>query len=227
MNTLSERFDSRLIEIDHFKKYAAMMPYVGINYGKTENGKIMLIGESNYLPENSTINNPDDNPDDWYNKYTQDDLTVEETEWIDCRDLLDRHEWKDSGHMIYKELNKQMTPYFDITSFNAMSNVIFMNAFQRPSPKMGECIRSYAIKIDFEIGAKTVDEVIQITDPDLVIFVSKYAWDAIRCRLSKEQGNRKIDFTCHPGTGGRYWHNKNYKHGVGKFKESISKQLNC
>jgi hypothetical protein len=103
-----------------------------------------------------------------------------------------------------------------------MSNIIFMNGFQRPAPQTGNSISRFCGEADFKVGAETIDQVIKITNPDLVIFVSKLAWDKLGRRLSKESTVRKLDFTCHPGTGGRYWHKKEYQHGVNKFRELIS-----
>jgi len=123
--------------------------------------------------------------------------------------------------MITRELENRLSKFIDNSNCRAMTNVVYMNAFQRPAPVTGDSIKNFCKSIDYEISAKTIDEVIKIVDPDLVIFVSKLSWDTLRWKLSKNQGTRKIDFTCHPGTGGRYWHNKEYPHGIEKFNKLL------
>ena len=102
-----------------------------------------------------------------------------------------------------------------------MTNVVFMNGFQRPAPEPGKSIRKFCERIDYTIGAKTIEKVIDIVEPNLVIFVSKFSWDELRWKLPKPKFGTEYDFVCHPGTGGRYWHNTDYKHGVSKFTNLV------
>ncbi len=220
MNKSSELFDNLLNEIDHYQRFPAMRPFVGKNYINNAR-KIMLIAESHYMPPESTISL---NPENWYNS-TQLDLTKEEVAWIDTRNILSGN-WKPAGHMIFKELNKQMSKFMDVSKSRAMTNVAFMNGFQRPAPKTGDSIKKFCKPIDYKIGAKTIKEVIEVLKPNLVLFVSKLAWDKLRRKLPKPELTTEYDFVCHPGTGGRYWHNKKYQHGLEKFKLILNKELN-
>lgn len=210
-------FDLELDKISHYTNFPAMKPFIGSNYGANNSKKIMLIGESNYLPPSSTIN---ESADHWY-KSKQADLTYDEVQWIHCRNLL-MCDWKSAGHMLYRELELRLSESLDCSTTKAMNNIVFMNGFQRPAPQTGNSIRNFCREIDFKMGAETIDEVIKITNPDLVIFVSKLAWDSLKHRLSTNSKQRTIDFTCHPGTGGRYWHKKSYLHGVEKFRKLIA-----
>lgn len=56
--------------------------------------------------------------------------------------------------------------------------------------------------------------------------MSKFSWDKLRCKIPKSELKVKYDFVCHPGTGGLYWHNKNYNHGVKKFKSLYRRENN-
>ena len=217
MNKSSKKFDSEINNIEHYRKYPAMKPFVGKNYGKGTNRKIMLVAESHYLPPTSVISN---SSEIWYNS-NQEDLSNEEVRWINTRGILQGN-WKPAGHMIFRELNSRMSEFMDTTEFRAMTNVAFMNGFQRPSPETGDSIKHFCRKIDYEIGAKTINSVIKILKPDLVIFVSKLSWDKLRWKIPKQKNEVKYEFVCHPGTGGRYWHNKNYEHGLKKFKRIIT-----
>lgn len=213
MNKSSIKFDDRLLAIEHYQNFPCMMPYIGKNYGPKK--KIMLIAESHYLPFDSTISQ---DPRIWY-KANQQDLNNTEKAWISTRDIL-AGDWTPPGHMIFKELNTRMNGIVGSKNSRPMTNVVVMNAFQRPAPESGESIKNFSCVEDFKVGAKTVQQVIEITEPDLVLFVSKYSWDNIRWKLPKNS-NIQYDYVCHPGTGGRYWHNHSYMHGVNKFKNIL------
>jgi hypothetical protein len=220
MNTSTEFFDDQLCSIEHYQKFPVMRPFIGMNYGQIS-GKILLIAESHYLPPNSTINKI---PENWYSS-TQKDLSTEEIEWINTRKIIGGN-WKPAGHMIFKELNNQISKFIDTSEFRAMSSIAFMNGFQRPAPVTGDSIKNFCSSMDYKIGAETIERVINIIQPDLVIFVSKLTWDRLGSRLLKAKLKTDFDFVCHPGTGGRYWHNKKYKHGVNKFHRLLENEVN-
>ena len=221
MNKSTEFFDDKLNEIEHYQKFPSMRPFVGKNYGKNNSRKIMLIGESHYLPAQSTINK---DPENWYSS-TESDLDEEEVAWINTRNILQGN-WKSDGHMIFRELNTRMSEFMNVENFRAMTNIAFMNGFQRPSPETGDSIKHFCKPIDYKIGAKIIQDVVKIIEPDLVIFVSKLSWDKLRWKISKSELGVKYDFVCHPGTGGRYWHNEKYQHGLKKFKSLIQNEMN-
>jgi hypothetical protein len=221
MNESTEIFDEKLNEIEHYQKFPAMRPFIGQNYGNIDTRKIMLVAESHYLPPKSTISK---HPENWYNS-TQSDLSDEEIAWINTRNIL-KGNWKPAGHMIFRELNARISDFMNVKECRAMTNVAFMNGFQRPAPETGDSIKNFCKSIDYNIGAQTINSVIKTIKPDLVIFVSKLSWDKLRWKISKSALEVKYDFVCHPGTGGRYWHNKKYKHGMTKFKSLIEKEIN-
>lgn len=196
------------------------MPYIGNNYGKHKNPKILLIGESNYLPMKSKIHKK---AEKWYMS-TEQELTSEEIDWIHCRQLLEC-DWEANGHMIYRELNKNLEEHFENKeNQRAMTNIAYINGFQRPSPETGESIKNFLTQLDYEKSADVLSQVIKIIKPDVIIFVSKLAWDKLHLKLQFDK-NIKLDFTCHHGTGGRYWHNKDYKHGKKKFNRIIKSAI--
>ncbi|WKX76699.1 hypothetical protein [Zobellia laminariae] len=220
MNKSTEIFDNKLNEIEHYRKFPSMRPFVGENYGKNNSRKILLIAESHYLPPKSTISR---SPENWYNS-KQSDLNKEEVAWINTRNIL-KGDWKPAGHMIFRELNTRMSEFMNVQEFRAMTNIAFMNGFQRPAPETGDSIKYFCRAIDYKIGAETIKKVINIIEPHLVIFVSKLSWDKLRSKIPKSESEVKYDFVCHPGTGGRYWHSKKYKHGMKKFKFLIENEM--
>ena len=221
MNTSTEFYDDQLCSIEHYQKFPVMRPFIGMNYGKYISTKILLIAESHYLPPTSTINKT---AEVWYNS-SQKDLTIEETEWINTRKILSGT-WQPAGHMIFKELNNQISKFIDTSQFRAMTNIAFMNGFQRPAPQTGNSIKNFCSSVDYKIGVETIESVINIIKPNVVIFVSKLSWDRLGSKLVNSNLETNFDFVCHPGTGGRYWHNKKYQHGVNKFHRLIDKEIN-
>ena len=81
MNT---NFDSKLREIPHYKRYPAMIPFVGDHYESSEHRKVLVLGESNYLWKKVTLHL---DADAWY-EGSQDNLDEENIRWINCRRLV-------------------------------------------------------------------------------------------------------------------------------------------
>ena len=66
MKNIETIFDNELSQIHHYIKFPSLMPFVGKSYIKASK-KILFLGESHYLPNNSNINL---NPQDWYSLKT-------------------------------------------------------------------------------------------------------------------------------------------------------------
>lgn len=219
----AEYFDKNLKEIPQFKKYKSMMTYVGRNYTKESNPKILLIAESFYLSNESVIHK---NPDSWYSG-SQKLLTEKEISWMNCRGLIECS-WKSRGHYIFRELNNALSSVLT----GGFENVAFMNTFQRPACKEGESFRKDCTQKDIEVAIDTINKVQDIIQPDVVIFVAKYPWDLLGSEVKNRGVAKSYSFVCHPATGGLYWHKKSYKHGKNKFiellktaKENTDKEL--
>jgi hypothetical protein len=213
MSTFTTEFDLELGKILHFKNYPAMFPYIGINYGKGNNPKILLIAESHYLPEGSSVSCDEKK---WYSEKMN--LKNEEKEWIHTRGVLES-DWRSRGHVIFKKLERCLQGYFKMDgSTRAMTNVCYMNGFQRPSPQKGESISKCLTELDCEISSDTLSKVINIINPDIVIFVSKLSWEKLHSRL-KLNTEIAIEYTCHPSTV--YWERASYKHGKQKFNDIL------
>lgn len=215
MITYSDTFDHQFDNIKHYQKYPVMKPYVGINYPSAV-AKIMLIAESHYLPKESQASL---NPQAWY-EGSQRDLNDSERGWINTKQIVSGH-WNNGGHRIYKELNNRLGKVITNTDeHRPMASTVFMNGFQRPSPKTGDSIKNFVDSTDLSMGRNTISQVIDIVNPDLVLFTSIYAWRLLGRKIDRKN-NIKYDYVCHPGTGGRYWHKDEYSNGCKKFDQLI------
>jgi hypothetical protein len=220
----NDAFKDQLSKITHYSNYPAMMPYVGSNYGANGKPKLLLVAESHYLPEGTTVS---DDADHWYNS-NQDMLNDEELGNINTKDILSMDVWNNRGHRIFTELNLCLDEAWGNPGPRALTYAAFMNGFQRPSITESESIKDFVEDIDVEVSVKTIRQVAEVLSPDHITFVSKYAWDMLGKHADLQELKEKgigLDFVCHPGTGGRYWHNPNYHAGRVKFKKLLEGAL--
>jgi hypothetical protein len=209
--TATKDYVASLEMISHFKAYHAMVPFVGNHYEAPQHNKLLLVGESNYLPKKSKVHL---DPDAWY-KGCQKQLSDEEIRWIHCRGLL-KGDWNNGGHRIYREINRCLESAGINGSERSMEHVAYMNAFQRPA-REGDSIKHIVKTLDKDKAAEVIKEVVDVIEPDMVVFVSKYAWDALKSRLKRADGMPDLDFVCHPTGAWSYWNRESYAHGKRKF----------
>jgi uncharacterized UPF0160 family protein len=218
-NTSSSNFDKDLNQIEHYIKFPSMIPYVGENYGNLKNKRILLIAESHYFPQNSTIHYEAKN---WYDS-SANDLTDEEIYHINTKKVLET-DWVTVSDVIFREINSTIQPFILNNESRAMNYAAFMNCFQRPG-KTGDSISHTCNSIDTEKAYETITSVIDVLKPDIVIFYSKFAWDNVGWKLAQNIKNINFEFSCHPATGGRYWHKKDYKNNKNKIITYLNDKL--
>ena len=195
-NKSSTAFDGELLVIPHYSQYPAMLPFVGPDYVSLEHTRLLLIAESNYLPKTSTIHA---DPTCWYSS-RQSALTSEEIDHINCRGLL-QCAWDAYGHRIYSRLNDCIGAFALQDTGRPISNIAFMNAFQRPAVS-GQSFKGCCCDDDVNVSMSVITSVINVITPDMVIFVSKYAWDKVGRRIESNTKKRLpsvfFDSVCHP-----------------------------
>ncbi len=216
MNPSSNLFDPALKEISHYQSFPAMLPFVGQGYVLENRPKLLILGESFYLPEYSTLQL---NAGEWYSS-NQGLLDDEVVAWINCRGLLEC-DWKSGGQRMYAEINRCLAEV-DLPSLDRpVSNICYNNTFMRPATE-GESFKHCCEEQDIVVSIDTLTRVIATLKPDLVIFVSKYAWDAVGWRIAKQIASVNFDFVSHP-LDPRHWNVKSYEHGREKFISLLKK----
>lgn len=180
----SNSFEEQLIQVPHYKKYPQMMPWVGSQYGK-EHKKILIIGESHYLPEGSTIQK---NPELWYNS-TINDLglsPVDEESEVDYTETAGivstgMNNWNDGGHRFYRYIHHAMRDSGITLDSGPNDNLFryfaFYNFFQRPAEISGGSLKR--TNLDDKVSYEVFEDLIRILDPDAIFVVSIKAWDAL------------------------------------------------
>ena len=202
--------------IPHFQHYPCMRPFVGKKYLSPKHKKILLLGESFYLPNTTNIHH---SVSGWYGGYYS-AMKDWELEWIDTNGLLNCS-WESAGHMIYRELNRCVEKIMCDHEYRGIDEVAFANYFQRPAEEEGASFRNFMRHEDRLVSSQVIAEVVEVIKPESIIFVSKFAADVGIKELKSKYDHVAIEYVCHPGTGGLYWNNKEYKHGKSRFLELL------
>ena len=197
-------FDASLNQIPHYQAYPAMLPFVGKEYVSEQHKKVLVIGESHYLPEESTAHH---DAEAWY-AGSQESLNETEIAYIDTREVIISQEGK-------KQLPGKINQEIEAVAFGeskpGKEHIAFMNAFQRPSLQ-GETMKGKETEKDFSVSADVIRRVVDILKPDTVIFASKYAWEKFHTAVGERA---KIEWVYHPtGNKGIWW---SQKYGKEKF----------
>lgn len=191
-------------EIGEYNRYPQMLPWIGAKY-ETCKVKILLIGESHYLPDEA-----DDElktPEGWY---YQESIDSESYSWTNTREIVNigPNNWNKS-HSLYREVNKIIANILnkDPKSENFFEYVSYYNYFLRPAYPKGNSFKKVCKEQDLNVALNAFKEIINIIKPDLIYFFSKYAWECMKKgELNSLSG--KIDFSPHPTSS--WWNRKNY-----------------
>ena len=183
---MSTHYDSALLALPFYRSHPYMLPFVGDDYDSSNHKKLLLIGESHYVPEGSTVHH---NANAWYNGAPV--LNQEEQMWCNTRGT------RGSGHF-GPEINRCLN--LVLPSGNGWDQVAFLNYFLRPADcTMGiaDLWDSYGGKNeDCEQAIRNFVNVLEILKPDLFVFLS-----ATACRQAEDEdyprvfGDNLWDFT--------------------------------
>jgi hypothetical protein len=204
---------------DHYNKYPNMKPWIGESYYSKEHKRLLVIGESHYLPDGSTKSL---NVEGWYQS-EQCTLSDDELPYISTSRIIENNlhdNFKNKAHGIYRNFSKVI----NAVSYNysppseVMNHLSFMNFFQRPAEVNGGSIR--VSKQDIEVSKLVLEDVIRELTPNLVIFTSSKAGE-YGARLVREL-DIPVVVTPHPNC---QWWNRQAKSYGGYGREIIPKFL--
>ncbi|WP_375749996.1 hypothetical protein [Vibrio sp. HN007] len=211
----------------HFKKYPRLTPWVGSKYPSGK--KILIIGESHYLPEGVTYHhdierwyagNEEDLKNDVQSSCIHEDDKLNGIKYISTSGILrarstdmpkeKRKKFSAKGHAIYRNIFSSLNSVcFQKDNYlDTIDHVAYYNYFQRPAEKTGGSIN--VTKMDKEVAEATLKYLLQSLKPDLVVVVSKKVGKAIKPHLSEH----KHIVTAHPASV--WWNRKTKKGTTGK-----------
>lgn len=194
-----------LQQIPFYQQYPHMCPFVGKQYGKISK-KIIFLGESHYVPQNSVVSL---NPTKWYNG-NEKDLNADEIEFIGTFDLINNRRNQELGApawRYYLDMEKCLIAAGFPLCENMFQYVSFMNLFQRPAVETGKSI--VICPEDIEKSSEIINKAIKIIDPDIAIFFTTKGYNTFHNIIA----DKKIQTIrgCHTTSP---WWNRDNGYGV-------------
>lgn len=180
-----------------FNRFPVLIPATyGDNYwNNPRHNKLMIIGESNYLQDNADSVFKD--PYAWYQGEITKPLIPKEKE----NDFKNEK----SNYTPFDRLCDSMKTVLK-TEFGAIyEEAVYYNYFLRPATG-GRTFRHFCKPIDREVAGTALCGILEILEPDIVIFVSKYAYDEFIKHIgSTKYNNTQIEFVYHPSSKFQKW----------------------
>lgn len=194
-------------EIGEYNRYPQMLPWVGKEYDNKNHKRILLVGESHYLPD--CADEAFRTKEGWYYQEPG-ELDEESVSWTNTREVvgLGPKIWT-KGHTLYREINKVIgnLEKQDYRCENMFKHVGYYNYFLRPAYPKGCSFKDVYEEQDLNIAYEAFCCILEIIEPEFVYFFSKFAWDSLLKRKSNFEGI-KMDFSPHPACP--WWNRKNY-----------------
>jgi hypothetical protein len=157
----------------HLQRFPGMQPWIGDHYQDDRHKRLLIIGESHYLPEGSIVHH---DPGAWYTG-SQDDLSDEERKWI-CTAGNIRFE-SNRAHTIYGEIARVLSRTMDERGLThddfVFGHISYCNYFLRPAPVAGGSMAAAVRPRDLAVAEDVLNWFIRRHRPELVAVASKAA----------------------------------------------------
>ena len=195
MNSCDTQFDQELLKIPHYQYHPEMLPFVGKNYCNKKK-RVLLVGESHYLTH---TNERDISADyvalNWY----ETPLFFNDTNNVFCKDFRNyttrgvlrsfvESEKDGSGWIMF---SNPIRAYYneDYINHHHIHDFAFVNFYQRPAFEFGKSINTTTEERklnleeqDHRVACETLNAVIDVILPDIVIFLSRKAYGNFICK---------------------------------------------
>jgi hypothetical protein len=202
-----------------FERFPDLVPFVGDEYGCSKYKKILLIWESYYDKDGKE--DIIKCPNSWYFEAKVDKIkeilgnkTNDYKRWLNfARKMHEKGE--DRKSLTFKNIEKILNTFSgDENSFRYCAGY---NYYLRPASNSSSII---ADKLDEEIAAKTLEKIIDILKPDVVVFLSKKANTSFKTYKTKFPTIKFKSFV-HPASA--WWNKKSGKDPKKSGKERFEK----
>ena len=158
-------FECLFFSLPFYSTHPFMMPFVGSDYESPKHKKLLLLGESHYMPESSTVHH---DAAKWYNGKPV--LTEAEQDWCNTRGTREGK----SGRF-GKEIDRCLN-LVQPSGGNGWHQVAFLNYFLRPADcttGIDDLWKVYGGEsLDREQAIRNLISVLEILRPNLVVFLS-------------------------------------------------------
>ena len=204
---------------EHLRRFPCMQPWIGSRYRDQLHKRLLVIGESHYLPPESTIHH---DPDRWY-RSSQADLSEEEVRWASTTGNITGH-WT-RAHRIYRAIQDEIARILRESGITPdpfpLNHIAYCNYFLRPAPTAGGSMQGTVQPRDLNTAEEVLGWFILRHRPELVIITSRFAG-----RFA-ENGLRESDIPCvitpHPGT--RWWNTVTRSYGYVRGRDLFANFL--
>lgn len=239
--TFYENAEKLLDGIEFYQSHASLKPFIGKRYLDNELGiKILLVGESHYVEEPLPEITRESLLFDWWSKTPP---LINDISWYTTRGTISNFMSGKSGaaYALFREpckiynqcvLNSKYQKWQDI--YNLYDSFAYMNYFQMPALYKrislwssllkfnGETNKSHPLSLEIwnkmeELSNRVFLSVVEILNPDKIIFLSKEAHKAFK-EQNLNYDKNKIRVTVHPTCA---WWNRKMKEGGISGKERL------
>ena len=158
---------------EHLRRFRCMQPWVGSRYCDKRHKRLLVVGESHYLPCGSTIHH---DPARWY-RSSQADLTEEEVRWASTIGNITGR-WT-RAHRIYRGIQDEITRILKESGITPdpfpFNHIAYCNYFLRPAPTAGGSMQGNECQQDLDAAEEVLRWFILSHHPELVIVTSSFA----------------------------------------------------
>ena len=205
-------------DVNDFRmRYPEMSPYVGNQYNLAQehNCALLVIGESHYLPDDSTVHK---DCATWYiSDHTK--LNQEERGWINTSDIICKQRPKNfpnQAHWIwrfgYQKIN-EWGPKFDDYRM-LFPYMVFFNFYLRPA-NQGNTFKELCTPQDNFVANANFQYMVEQYQPNGIVFLSRLAFESCG---AKNMLSIPVAGAPHPTC--RWWNRKCSKYG-GRFGRDL------
>jgi len=210
-----EKIGTEIVSEGIFERFPDLVPAIGEKYVSDSHKKLLLIGESSYFPDNlDESKSVFKDAEKWYKGKNVPLIPEEKKNYVS--------NWIGEGYRTFDNFFKSMKNLMNEANIAydkyLLQETGFYNYFLRPAIgiKGKMSFRHYCKPLDMQVSYVALCEIINAIEPDIVIFVSKYAWESFG---KTELGKTKIEFVRHPAHPAS-WYNKD-GNGLPKFEKLL------
>ncbi|NJC27031.1 hypothetical protein [Neolewinella antarctica] len=216
---LDDSFDVDLASLQHYQLYPSMLPFVGSHYQRM-NKRVLVIGESHYLPQGREAHLTSKN---WYDGTAATSLNDVDRAWINTRGTAGSGEDQRYGSRafsIYRNVEyaiRELLEDDELPTDNYLRYVSYYNYFQRPAETGVSLVLTDE---DNSVAYNHLAGLYKILSPTHLAFVSKLAYNAFWAQYqSGDFRMREIFGTPHPSSS---WWNRPHQHDYWGEKETMT-----
>lgn len=157
---MEKNFDQDFLKLVFYQNHKYMIPFVGTDYISPNHKKLLLLGESHYLPPKTTVCFKEE---EWYEK--EFDLQGDDYDYCNTRNT-----WVGGASLLHRHVRESLYSVFKCN--DPWQHVAFYNYFLRPAQK-GTVFK--AGPKDSKLAIENLIQIVNILTPDIIVFLSKKA----------------------------------------------------